>query len=100
MKNINATAVMHNSGHSAFDSSSSPLIGLFVSRVANDVVEAADFDSCSPEAQKKTTRAHQSGPQWLSGRFSHPTGVHDFKVYVPANYRGAPTSLIVMLHGA
>ncbi|GJH30902.1 PHB depolymerase family esterase [Caballeronia novacaledonica] len=100
MKNINATAVMHNSGHPSFDSSSSPLIGLFVSRVANDVVEAADFDSCSPEAQKKTTRALQPGPQWLSGRFSHPTGVHDFKVYVPANYRGAPTSLIVMLHGA
>jgi len=73
---------------------------LFVSRGANDLVEAADFDSCSPKAQNKATRARQPGPQWLSGRFSHPTGVHDFKIYVPANYHGAPTSLIVMLHGA
>ncbi|WP_250515111.1 PHB depolymerase family esterase [Caballeronia sp. INDeC2] len=92
MKNINLAAVRSNSSHPPFESSSVPHIGLFVSAAAkNDLL-----DPHSVEIQGKTTR----GPQWLSGRFSHSTGVHDFKVYVPSGYRGEPTSLIVMLHGA
>ncbi|KXV03149.1 esterase [Caballeronia megalochromosomata] len=97
MKNTNATAALHNSSHPHFERPSEPVIGLFVPAIAsNDSVKVADLDFSGPEAQNKAAR----GSQWLSGQFSHPTGVHDFKVYVPASYRGAPTSLIVMLHGA
>ncbi|BAO92867.1 alpha/beta hydrolase family esterase [Caballeronia cordobensis] len=101
MKNINATGI-RNSSQLPFECQSPAMRGLLVHAVGkSDFVQVADFDSCSPVIQNKITNALQPGPQWLSGRFSHPTGAHDFKVYVPATHRrGTPTSLIVMLHGA
>ena len=101
MKNFNVAAARSNLSHPPFDSQLPPRVGLFVSAVPNDdFTEASNLDSHSPKSGNKTERALQPGPQWLSGRFSHPTGVHEFKVYVPSSYDGAATSLIVMLHGA
>lgn|GEM_PF-3168507 len=62
--------------------------------------EASNLGSDSPKSGNKTERALQRDPQWLTGRFSHPMGVHELKVYVPSTCQGTAISLIVTLHGA
>jgi len=47
----------------------------------------------------RETAATPQGAQFLARSFSNAAGSRNYKLYVPASYRGRPVPLVVMLHG-
>ncbi len=64
-------------------------------------IEADLFDAAPKHAAlvEESAVLPTDAGQFLAKRFSNQSGARNYKLYVPASYAGAPSPLIVMLHG-